>query len=234
MFTGLVEAIGVVRAAERGGRSLRLVVESTLAPYVLGESISVNGACLTVASQRGQTFVADVSEESLSVTTLGSLAPQRRVNLERASRVGDHLGGHFVLGHVDTTGVFLGRELVDGAQRVRFEVGAGIGRFIAAKGSIAIDGVSLTVNTVSDAQATTAFSIMLVPHTLAHTTLGDLTVGSSVNVEADVLARYAARFLATMGRGEGSEKGALDAGAELPYERDAALLAKLRAGGFTD
>lgn len=237
MFTGLVETLGTVVATERTGRGLRLSIEADFGPYVLGESIAVNGACLTVSASgeksgaHGDKFSADVSEETVAKTTLGAWIPRRRVNLERAARLGSSLGGHLVLGHVDERGTLVSSEVVDEARHVRFRVSQRLSRYVAAKGSIAIDGVSLTVNEVQDEASATTFSVMLVPHTLKHTILGTLAVGADVNVEVDVLARYAARILEVKDRAGAS---GLEEASDRPYGTDVTLLAKLKTSGYTD
>jgi riboflavin synthase len=196
MFTGLVTAIGRVERAEPVFEGLRLSLASPLGPLEVGESIAVSGACLTIVSSLPGTFTADLSQETLARTTLGRLRSGSRVNLERAALVGDRLGGHLVAGHVD--GVARVLEVADAgeARRIELEGPAELARFIAEKGSLTLDGVSLTVNAVAGAR----FSVMLVPHTLSVTTLGELAVGNELNLEVDLLARYVGRYLeATQG-----------------------------------
>lgn len=191
MFTGLVECTGrVVRRVARGP-SERLVLESPLTGLVLGESIAVNGACLTVVADQGRTFEADVSAETLEKTTLGELVPGAEVNLERSLKVGDRLGGHLVSGHVDGVGRLVEITPSGDARRLSFEAPAVLAPFIASKGSVAIDGVSLTVNDVSG----TRFGVMLIPHTLSVTNLKHLRPGSRINLEIDLVARYVVRYL---------------------------------------
>jgi riboflavin synthase len=188
MFTGLIEAIGrVVSAVPRAG-SIRLVVES---PFGLGEirpgdSVSVNGACLTVATVSGSRLEADVVRETVSRSTLGRLKPRDRVHLERALRFGERLHGHLVQGHVDGVLRVARVERRGGGCRLRIEIPPDLRRFVAEKGSISIDGVSLTVASVTSA----AFEVALVPETLERTNLGNLRAGDRVNVEADLVARY--------------------------------------------
>lgn len=195
MFTGLVEDVGVVRSISPQGPSARLVIATKLGPLALGESIAVNGACLTVARTEaagaGFTFDADCSAETLAKTTLGRLADGARVHLERALQLGARLGGHIVAGHVDGVGHVVEAVAVGDARRVTFAMPGELSRFVAEKGSIAIDGVSLTVNVVSGDR----FEVMLVPHTLGATHLAALAPGDPVNLEADVLARYVVRAL---------------------------------------
>ncbi|MCC6216987.1 MAG: riboflavin synthase [Polyangiaceae bacterium] len=196
MFTGLVQALGRLSSRTARGTGLRVVVETDLGaagePLIPGESIAVSGACLTVAVVRPEGFAADVSRETCSLTTLGALVAGARVNLERALRLQDRLGGHVVSGHVDGIGRVARVEPDGEAWRVRFAYPEALGPLIAVKGSVAVDGVSLTVNEVD----ATSFEVTLIPHTRAMTTLGGLEPGAPVNLEADVLARYAARWLA--------------------------------------
>jgi riboflavin synthase len=193
MFTGLIEATGKVANLERSGKLCRLRINSSLAQadLVLGESIAVNGVCLTLTSWDRGSFTADVSSESLEVTTLGGLKPGSQVNLERALRLCDRLGGHIVSGHVDAVGQLRARINEGEAQRLEFSLPAAISRYVAPKGSITIDGVSLTVNQVSDE----SFSVMIIPHTLEMTTLKEMRAGESVNLESDILARYVERLV---------------------------------------
>ncbi len=194
MFTGLVEAVGRVLASEsRGGdRRMRFACAGLGggAP-VLGESIAVSGCCLTVVDFDAGSFAADVSSETLACTTLGGLAPGAAVNLERAMLPTTRFGGHLVAGHVDGVGLVAAIAPDGRAQRWRFTAPEPLLRYIAAKGSICVDGVSLTVNAVDSA----AFEVALIPHTLAHTTFGTGTVGSAVNLEVDLVARYVERLL---------------------------------------
>jgi riboflavin synthase len=191
MFTGIITEVGSIRAVARGSASMTLEIACGYARLELGESIAVNGVCLTVAEVRSGGFVANLSAETLARSTLDRIDRGARVNLERALAVGDRLGGHIVAGHVDGVGRVVSREPVDDSQRWRFEAPPEVHRYIAEKGSIAIDGVSLTVNAVG----ATSFDVMLVPFTLSATTLGSLQPGDAVNLEADVLARYVARAL---------------------------------------
>ena len=191
MFTGLVECVGVLRGRSPRGPGVRLGFEVPLAGLVLGESVAVNGACLTVVGTQSDGFEADVTVETLERTTLGRLAPGDRVNLERAVRAGDRLGGHLVQGHVDGIAEVLHTERAGEALRARIGCAPSLLRFVAEKGSVALDGVSLTVNSVEAG----SFSVMLIPHTLAVTTLGGVTPGSAFNLEVDLVARYVARLL---------------------------------------
>jgi riboflavin synthase len=198
VFTGIVQAVGsVAEVAARGG-DLRLIVDAApLAQRVqayrlaVGESIAVNGACLTIVQFDGQRFVADVSRETLALTTLGRLAAGTAVNLEAALRMGDPLGGHMVAGHID--GVAEITAVQDDARSLRLTVSvpAELARFIAAKGSVALDGISLTVNEVEGRH----FGVNLIPHTREQTTLREVVAGRLLNLEVDMLARYAQRAL---------------------------------------
>ncbi len=193
MFTGIVESIGEIAAvtARGGDRELRVVAGGMdLAVVKPGDSIAVAGVCLTVTHLDGQEFRVDVSGETLSCTTLADFAPGRTVNLESALRAGDPLGGHMVSGHVDGIGRLLERRVDGRSGRFGFEAPALLARYIARKGSICIDGVSLTVNEADGVR----FGVNLVPHTLAVTTLGSLQPGAAVNLEVDMVARYLERL----------------------------------------
>lgn len=191
MFTGIIQEVGALRSVRRVGPSAELVLECGFTALELGESVAVSGVCLTVTATSPGTFSADVSAETLARTTLGALGAGSRVNLERALRVDDRLGGHIVAGHVDAVGSVRERSMRGEAELVRFDAPWEVLRFVAEKGSITIDGVSLTVNGV-DARG---FDVMLVPFTRRLTTLGAKAPGERVNLEADVLARYVARAL---------------------------------------
>jgi riboflavin synthase len=193
MFTGIVETKGVLSRRARKGADARLVVHGKLGgePLALGESIAVDGVCLTVAAIADGGFEADASSETLAKTTLGDIPEGAAVNLERALAVGDRLGGHIVAGHVDGVGAVVSVKDVGAAVEMSFEAPAELAKYVAPKGSIAVNGVSLTVNRVDGAK----FDVMLVPHTLEKTSLRGLSAGSKVNLEADVLARYVARLL---------------------------------------
>ena len=195
MFTGIISDVGRVRAvAERaGGRRLDIATAYELEGVALGASICCSGVCLSVVEKGEDTFAVDVSRETLLRSTLGVWVEGRLVNLERALRVGDELGGHLVSGHVDGVGEVV-RALSDGESlRVQIRAPAPLHRYIASKGSIAVDGVSLTVNEVDGE----VFGVSLIPITRTMTTLGDLRSGDRVNLEIDTLARYAARWKET-------------------------------------
>lgn len=236
MFTGLVEAKGTLVRRVQQGRDARITLRGDLVgptgaagkgvfgrePLVLGESIAVDGVCLTVdaiveAGGPGDAvFEVDASSETLAKTTLGGLALGAAVNLERALPIGARLGGHIVSGHVDGVGTVAAKAPVGGALEVTFEAPAELARFIATKGSICVNGVSLTVNAVDGAR----FQVMLIPHTRDKTSLDALAVGAPVNLEVDVLARYVARLF---------EAGSSSSS---PESRDAQLLERLRASGY--
>jgi riboflavin synthase len=190
VFTGLVAGVGSLRSRERRGPGYRLVVGSAglegFEALSVGESIAVNGACLTVVAKSAESFEADISLETAEKTTLGALPLGAELNLERALRVGDRLGGHMVSGHVDGVGQVQGVEHVGEAWSLRVAFPDELRRFVAPKGSITLDGVSLTVNEVADSQ----LGVMLIPHTREVTSLKRLRVGSRLNVEVDLIARY--------------------------------------------
>lgn len=198
MFTGIVSDIGKVReiAAAAGGRDTRLVIATAYdtASVAIGASIACSGCCLTVIEKGAGWFAVEASGETLACTTLGGWKTGTPINLERALAAGDELGGHLVSGHVDGVGAVSGRTPEGGSLRLEFEVPRDLGRFIASKGSVAVDGVSLTVNEVADRAGGTRFGVNLIPHTQTVTTLGRLQAGDRVNVEVDVMARYVARL----------------------------------------
>jgi len=193
MFTGLIEDLGTLRELHIAGTKAQLSVNTGLpmTELTLGESIAVNGVCLTVTSFGDGAFTADVSPETLDCTSLGRLSRGARVNLERALRLSDRLGGHLVSGHVDGMAKITGRHLDGNAWRFTFQAEPTVMDFLVAKGSVAIDGISLTVNDVADQ----TFSLAIIPHTLSLTTLQDRKVGDEVNVETDLIGKYVARFL---------------------------------------
>jgi riboflavin synthase len=198
MFTGIIQSIGTVARLESRGGDLRIAVDAgALAARIdpirlaVGESIAVNGACLTVVGFANGCFDADVSQETLRVTTLGSLAVGAPVNLEPALRAGDALGGHLMSGHVDGRARVVAVTTEGRSLRVEVEVPAGLERYIASKGSVGLDGVSLTVNAVEGRR----FTVNLIPHTTAATNFTDLAAGRELNLEVDTLARYVERGL---------------------------------------
>ena len=194
MFTGIIQAIGRVKSLEDRGGDVRLTINNgklDLSDVQLGDSIAVNGVCLTAIELPGDGFVADVSRETLSLTTLGTLKPGSPVNLEKALTLATRLGGHLVSGHVDGLGTVVDRR--EDARSVRFtiEAPAELARYIAHKGSITVDGTSLTVNGVEGAR----FHLNIVPHTLRETIMDSYQVGTRVNLEVDLVARYLERLL---------------------------------------
>lgn len=196
MFTGLIAAVGRLAAREMSGGDARLHIDAGNLPFetvALGESIAVNGCCLTVVAFDSCSFAVDASNETLDLTTLGTLAVGASVNLERAMLPTDRLGGHLVSGHVD--GMAVAAKHWDDARAVRwrFEAPMALLRYVAHKGSVCVDGVSLTVNIVDD----TGFEVALIPHTVEHTAFHALRDGDAVNIEVDLIARYVERLLAT-------------------------------------
>jgi riboflavin synthase len=194
VFTGIIQSVGSVVALQERGGDVRLEIEAggiDAQRMQLGDSVAVAGVCLTVAECRPRGFVADVSRETLGLTTIGQWRVGVRVNFEPSLRAGDALGGHFVLGHVDGRAEVCARHADARSERLRFRVPPALQRYLARKGSVAIDGVSLTVNEVDGAE----FDVNLVPHTLVVTTLEELRPGAQVNLEVDLMARYAERLL---------------------------------------
>ena len=193
MFTGIITDVGEIAARENGRFVVRCGYRAE--SITIGASIACDGACLTAtrvdSASAGSTFVVDVSNETLSRTTLGGWAPGRRINLERALKAGDELGGHMVSGHIDDVGRIASVRPDGQSRRFTIEVPPGLTRYIAPKGSIALDGISLTVNEVDE----NLFGINIIPHTLTHTTLGSKKPGDRVNLEVDVVARYVARLM---------------------------------------
>ncbi|SEQ99929.1 riboflavin synthase alpha chain [Solimonas aquatica] len=193
MFTGIIEALGQIESVENHGGDRRMVFAAPgyLRGVRMGDSIAVNGVCLTAIAFDENRFTADLSGETLSATTAGGWQAGRRVNLERALTPDKPLGGHLVSGHVDGVGQLVERHEEDRSTRMVFEVQAALARYVARKGSICIDGISLTVNEVDGRR----FGVNIIPHTLTHTTLGGLKAGDAVNLEVDLIARYLERLL---------------------------------------
>jgi riboflavin synthase len=194
MFTGIIQAVGKIEALTPQGGDLRLSIatgELPMQDVKIGDSLCVSGCCLTVIAKRERAFDADISKETLSLTTLGDLKPGSPVNLEKSLTLATPLGGHLVSGHVDGLGTVKSRR--EEARSVRFDiqVPANIKKYIAHKGSISVDGVSLTVNAVQD----DVFDVNIIPHTMSHTIFGNYQPGSRVNLEVDVVARYVERML---------------------------------------
>ena len=194
MFTGIIEELGVVAAIEQQGDAIRLTVRAStvLDDVHLGDSIAVNGCCLTVSATERDTWTADVMQETLDKTSLGRLAAGDRVNLERAVTVDKRLGGHIVQGHVDGVGTVLSRNPSEHWEVVEISLPPGLARYLVDKGSVTVDGTSLTVVEAGD----DSFTVSLIPETLARTTLGFRAPGDLVNLEVDVLAKYVERLLA--------------------------------------
>ena len=211
MFTGIIEGVGRLAARESIGGDVRFTFATGSLPWLgergedvrLGESIAVNGVCLTVVAFDAGSFQADASTETLALTTLGTLAEGAALNLERAMRPSDRLGGHLVSGHVDGVGRVLSVHEDARAQRWRFSAPASLLRYVAKKGSICVDGVSLTVNEVDGE----GFEVALIPHTVAHTRFSETRVGDAVNLEIDLVARYVERLLGARGEATGGGEG---------------------------
>jgi len=194
VFTGIVQDVGRVLASEPRGGDVRLTIgceRLDLASARVGDSLCVQGCCLTAIELRAKTFTADVSRETLALTTLGDLEPGAAVNLETALRAGDPLGGHLVSGHIDGVARVTAVESEARSQRLTIAAPAGLARYLAPKGSVAVDGVSLTINSVAGA----SFGVNIIPHTQSTTTLGQLAVGARVNLEVDQIARYVYRLM---------------------------------------
>ncbi len=200
MFTGIIKAKGIVTAIKRQGGDVRLTVRSADLPwsdYKLGDSIAVNGVCLTAVEFHADGFDTDVSIETLDVTSLGQLKSGSDVNLEPALSLGERLGGHLVSGHVDCIGIVKSRAADARSIRLSIEIPAEYSRYVAKKGSVCVDGVSLTINEVSG----NCFELNIIPHTAAVTIIDDYAVGTQVNVEVDLLARYIERLISKDGDG---------------------------------
>jgi len=220
VFTGLVEEKGALAGRRRTGEGAVLELRTSLGPLELGESISVDGACLTVTKTTANGFEADVSSETLARTTLGELREGAPVNLERSLALGDRLGGHLVSGHVDGTCTLAARAPLGDAVTMTFEYEPRLAKFIAEKGSVAVNGVSLTVN----AATAETFDVTIIPHTRDVTSLGALEVGGKANLEVDLIARYLARLVSA----SSPEAPPAQAGSS-----DAAWLERLERSGFT-
>ena len=194
MFTGIISAIGDIASLEERGGDVRLTIRSgnlNLTDVQLGDSIACNGACLTAVELTGEGFVADVSVETLNLTTIGNWQTGSRINMEKAMQATDRFGGHIVSGHVDGIGEVVALEEDARSWRFRLRAPREIAKYIAHKGSITVDGTSLTVNIVEGAE----FELNIVPHTMQHTVMGDYQVGTKVNLEVDLVARYLERLL---------------------------------------
>ncbi|PZO63668.1 MAG: riboflavin synthase [Pseudoxanthomonas suwonensis] len=194
MFTGLVQGVGRLRSRETRDGDMRLIIDTGTLPFAdaaLGESIAVNGCCLTVVAFDRDSFAVDASNETLALTTLGGLHAGAALNLERAMQVQDRFGGHIVSGHVDGVGRVIDIQPDARAQRWRFVMPPSLAKYVAKKGSICVDGVSLTVNAADNG----GFAVALIPHTISHTAFAHTRVGDAVNLEIDLVARYVERLL---------------------------------------
>jgi riboflavin synthase len=209
MFTGITAAFGSVRRLTRRGEDALLEVETSLdlEDVRVGDSIAVSGACLTVTAKAGRGFTADISAETLARTTFRNLKAGDRVNLEKALRVGDRLGGHIVLGHVDGVGRIVEKTPHSGSLLFGFEIDPGLSRYVVAKGSITVDGISLTVNRCEKNR----FYVNIIPHTTIATTLGSKKTADEVNIETDIIARYLERLISTE-QETGGVTGGIDLG----------------------
>ncbi len=203
MFTGIIEGLGTISAIASSGPGKRLAIESDFAldQTKIGDSLSVSGACLTVVKLDAKRFEVDVSPETLGKTTFGNVRMGDRVNLERALRLSDRLDGHLVSGHIDGLGTLQHREQIGNAIVVTIGASTPITRYLIAKGSVAVDGVSLTVNSSTDNE----FGVSIIPHTAKNTTIGIKRIGDHVNIETDMIGKYVERFLTQPGSGKSEE-----------------------------
>jgi riboflavin synthase len=219
MFSGIVAEVGTVKGVEGGREAAVLTIEATPAfsDMVIGESIAVNGVCLTVVHWEGSIFAVDVSPETLRTTNLGELRPGDGLNLERSLTLNDRIGGHLVSGHVDSVGTIIDKRLEANALHYDIRVPTALMRYIVPKGSIAVDGISLTVV----ACRLDGFQITIIPHTAAITTIGRKGIGATVNLECDMMGKYIERALQARLEGEGAEAGELQ-------------VARLRRHGFAE
>jgi len=210
MFTGLIEGTGKLKTIEPRGKDMRLSIQASfdLEGFQTGESVAVDGVCLTVVSWQARAFTVDVSQETLSRSTLGQRSVGDEVNLERALRLGDRLGGHLVNGHVDGKARVMARKQRGDSLVFVFEVVAELGRYIIEKGSVAVNGVSLTVNRCGEQ----SFDVNIVPHTARVTTIGSLRVGDEVNIEVDIIGKYVERFVRPMQESDSPSTGGVDRG----------------------
>ena len=210
MFTGLIEGTGKLKTVEPRGKDMRLSIQASfdLEGFQTGESVAVDGVCLTVVSWQARAFTVDVSQETLSRTTLGQRSVGDEVNLERALRLGDRLGGHLVNGHADGKARVMARKQRGDSLVFTFEVVAELGRYIIEKGSVAVNGVSLTVNRCDEQ----SFDVNIVPHTARWTTIGTWRVGDEVNIEVDIIGKYVERFVRTMQESDAPSTGGVDRG----------------------
>jgi riboflavin synthase len=205
MFTGIIESLGkirTIRSSGSGGRRFAIEADISLAGTGIGESIAVNGACLTVVVIEGNRFEVDVSPETLEKTTLGKAGSGEIVNIERAMRLSDRLDGHLVSGHIDGVGTITGKRFAGNAVIITFSIPVSNSRYIIKKGSVAVDGVSLTVNNCDEGW----FEVSIIPHTAKLTTMGIKGEGGSVNIETDMIGRYVERFVGLMQSGDAGKK----------------------------
>ena len=207
MFTGIIEGLGTLAAITSAGRGRRLVIESDfrLDDVRIGDSIAVNGACLTAVTIAGNRFEVDLSPESLATTTFGEARTGDRLNLERALRLSDRLDGHLVSGHVDGIGILQARERLDNALLIRVSTPPALTHYMIHKGSVALDGVSLTINRCDD----NGLDVSIIPHTAKLTTIGFKPVGSKINIETDLIGKYVERFT-TSARGAAEKPSTVD------------------------
>lgn len=207
MFTGIIEELGTVQVIKKGGNSAKIAISAPLvvSDVKLGDSIAVNGICLTVTEFEKEKFTAEVMAETLAKTNLGDLLPGTKVNLERALRLSDRLGGHLVSGHVDGVGRIIRQTREDIAIITEISYPQELGKYLIVKGSVAIDGISLTVVSVTPA----AFTVSLIPHTRGMTTLGLKKAGDKVNLEADVIAKYLEKLTEKKDDGQGTHSGGI-------------------------
>ena len=210
MFTGLIEGTGKLKTLEPRGKDMRLSIQASfdLEGFQTGESVAVDGVCLTAVSWQARAFTVDVSQETLSRSILGQRSVGDEVNLERALRLGDRLGGHLVNGHVDGKARVMARKQRGDSLVFVFEVVAELGRYIIEKGSVAVNGVSLTVNRCDEQ----SFDVNIVPHTARWTTIGTWRVGDEVNIEVDIIGKYVERFVRTMQESDSPSTGGVDRG----------------------
>jgi len=210
MFTGLIEGTGKLKTIEPRGKDMRLSIQASfdLEGFQTGESVAVDGVCLTVVSWQARAFTVDVSQETLSRSTLGQRSVGDEVNLERALRLGDRLGGHLVNGHVDGKARVMARKQRGDSLVFTFEVVVELGRYIIEKGSVAVNGVSLTVNRCDEQ----SFDVNIVPHTARATTIGNWRVGDEVNIEVDIIGKYVERFVRTTQEGASPSESGVDRG----------------------
>ena len=213
MFTGIIEGLGTISAIRASGQGRRLTITSdfVMDQTGIGDSIAVDGACLTAVVVAGRRFEVDVSPETLEKTTLGSSKVAQRVNLERALRLSDRLDGHLVSGHIDDTGVIKARQTSGNATNITIGVAESVARYLIRKGSVAVDGISLTINECDAA----SFSVSIIPHTGFVTTIGFKKVGEAVNIETDMIGKYVERFV---GGRRNQESGSGDAGSGIDMQ----------------